>query len=80
MAKTHVKPAATFEVFLAANGLPVRSHVVLALGSVKLNTTEDVLAIDFPVAAPTVPPAAETITAAELKKIIAKQQKRKKKK
>ena len=80
VAKTHIKPAATFEVFLAANGLPVRSHVVLALGGVKLNVTEDVLAINFPVAAIPAPPAAETITAAELKKIIAKQLKKKKKK
>ena len=53
---------------------------MLALGGVKLNVTEDVLAIDFPVAAITAPPAAETITAAELKKILAKQLKKKKKK
>jgi hypothetical protein len=80
VAKTHIKPAARFEEFLAANGLPVRSHIVLSLGAVKLNTTEDVLAIDFPVAAIAPPPAAETITGAELKKIIAKQVKKKKKK
>ncbi len=78
--KSHVKPAATFEVFIAANGLPVRSHVVLALGSVKLNVTEDVLAINFPVAAIAPPPAAETITGAELQKILVKQLKKKKKK
>jgi hypothetical protein len=80
VAKSHVKPAATFEVFLAANGLPVRSHVVLALGAVKLNVTTDVLAINFPVAAIPAPPAAETITAAELKKILVKQLKKKAKK
>lgn len=80
VAKTHIKPAARFEEFLAANGLPVRSHIVLSLGAVKLNTTEDVLAIDFPVAAIAPPPAAETITGAELKKIIAKQLRKKKKK
>jgi len=80
VAKAHIKPAATFEVFLAANGLPVRSHVVLRLGAVKLNVTQDVLAINFPVAAVTAPPAAETITGAELKKILARQLKKKKKK
>jgi hypothetical protein len=78
--KSHIKPAATFEVFLAANGLPVRSHVVLALGAVKLNRTEDVLAIDFPVAAIAPPPAAETISGAQLKKIILAKLKKKKKK
>jgi hypothetical protein len=78
--KSHIKPAATFEVFLAANGLPVRSHVVLALGAVKLNRTEDVLAIDFPVAAIAPPPAAETISGAQLKKFILAKLKKKKKK
>jgi hypothetical protein len=77
--KSHIKPSATFEVFIAANGLPVHSHVVLALRGVKLNVTEDVLAIDFPVAAIAPPPAAETITAAQLKKLLAKQLKKKKK-
>jgi hypothetical protein len=78
--KSHIKPAATFEVFLAANGLPVRSQVVLALGAIKLNRTEDVLAIDFPVAAIAPPPAAETITGAQLKKILLAKLKKKKKK
>jgi hypothetical protein len=78
--KSHIKPAATFEAFLAPNGLPVRSHVVLALGSLKLSVMHDVLAINFPVAAVPVPPASETITTAELKKLIAKQVKKKTKK
>jgi hypothetical protein len=77
--KSHIKPAATVEAFFAPSGLPVRSHVVLALGGLKLSVTHDVLAVDFPVAAIAPPPAAETITAAELKKIIAKQLKGKKK-
>jgi hypothetical protein len=71
VAKSHVKPAATFEVFLAPNGLPVRSLVVLALGGLKLTAIHDVLAINFPVATIPPPPAAETITAAELKKLLA---------
>lgn len=77
--KSHIKPSATFEVFIASNGLPVRSHIVLALRGVKLNVTEDVLAIDFPVAAIAPPPAAETITAAQLKKVLAERAKKKKK-
>jgi hypothetical protein len=77
--KSKIKPAATVEAFLASNGLPVRSHVVLSLGGLKLSVTHDVLAIDFPVAAIAPPPAAETITGAELKKIVAKKLKKKKK-
>ena len=80
VARTHIKPAASFEVFLAANGLPVRSHIVLRLGAVKLNVTQDVLAINFPVATVTAPPAAETITSAQLKLILTKLLKRKAKK
>jgi hypothetical protein len=70
--KSHIKPAATVEAFLAPNGLPVRSHIVLALGGLRLSVTHDVLAINFPVAAIPPPPASETITAAELKTILAK--------
>ena len=78
--KSKIKPAATFEIFLGANGLPVRSHLILALAGVKLNVSEDIPAINFPVAAIAPPPAAETITGAQLKKIIAAKLKAKKKK
>jgi hypothetical protein len=67
--ESHIKPAATFEVFLAANGLPVRSNIVLAIGKVKLKVNEEVPAINFPVAVSLPPPAAETITLAELEKL-----------
>jgi hypothetical protein len=77
--KSHIKPAATFEVFIAANGLPVRSHFVLQLGGLKLAVTEDVPEIDFPVASVSAPSAAETITADELKKILIQQLAKKKK-
>jgi hypothetical protein len=77
--KSHIKPAATFEVFIAANGLPVRSHFVLQLGGLKLAVTEDVPAVDFPVASVSAPSAAETITADELKKILVQQLAKKKK-
>jgi hypothetical protein len=76
IAKSHVKPSATFEVFLAANGLPVRSHVVLALSGLKLNVTEEVLAINFGTVDVSPPPAAETISATDLKKIAAKLKKK----
>jgi hypothetical protein len=78
--KSKIKPSATFEIFLAANGLPVRSHVMLALAGVKLNVSRDIPAIDFPVAAIAPPPAAETITGAQLKKILLAKLKKKKKK
>jgi hypothetical protein len=78
--KSHIAAASSFEIFLAANGLPVRSNIVLALGGVKLNVTDDVLAINFPVAAIPAPPAAETITAAELKRLLVKKTKSREKK
>ena len=67
-------------MFLAANGLPVRSHVVLALGGLKLNASAGRARDQLPGGRDRPPPAAETITAAELKKILAKQLKKKKKK
>ncbi|HST33936.1 MAG TPA: hypothetical protein VLJ80_10520 [Solirubrobacteraceae bacterium] len=67
--REHVKLKASFEVFIAANGVPVRMKVVLAIGKVRVNVSADVLAIDFPVTVPAPPPAAETIGAAELEKI-----------
>ncbi len=78
--KSKIKSSATFEIFLAANGLPVRSHLVLALAGIKLNISKDIPAIDFPVAAIAPPPAAETITGAQLKKILLAKLKKKKKK
>jgi hypothetical protein len=67
--RKHIKLKAAFEAFIAANGVPVRMKVVLSIGKVRLIASEDVLAIDFPVTVPAPPPAAETISAAELEKI-----------
>jgi hypothetical protein len=78
--KAHVKPAATFEIFIAANGVPVHSSLLLSLGKAKLKVTADVLAINFPVAEVAPPPASETITAAELEKLVEKLAKKDKKK
>ncbi len=67
--RKHIKLKATFEAFIAANGVPVRMNIVLSIGKVRLIASEDVLAIDFPVTVPAPPPAAETIGSAELEKI-----------
>lgn len=75
---SHVRPAARFEVFIAPNGLPVRSNVVLALGKVRVKVTSDVLAINFPVGPVAPPPASETIAAAELEKLVKKEAKKRK--
>ncbi len=50
----------------------MRTRFVLGVGPVKISTTADVLAINFPVPAVAPPPAAETITLAELKKLLKK--------
>jgi hypothetical protein len=67
--REHVKLKASFEAFIAANGVPVRMSVILSIGKVRLIASEDVLAIDFPVTVPAPPPAAETISSAALEKI-----------
>jgi hypothetical protein len=67
--RKHIKLKATFEAFIAANGVPVRMNIVLSIGKVRLIAGEDVLAIDFPVTVPPPLPAAETIGATELEKI-----------
>jgi hypothetical protein len=76
LGRKHIKLKATFEAFVAANGVPVRMNIVLSIGKVRLIASEDVLAIDFPVTVPAPPPAAETIAAAELEKIEAKRLKK----
>jgi hypothetical protein len=68
--RLHIKPKAGFEVFIAANGLPVRTSLVLSLSRVKVEVTVDVPAIDFPVEAVPVPPATQTISASELEKLL----------
>jgi hypothetical protein len=65
----HLKLKGSFEVFIAANGVPVHTGIVLSIGKLHLGTSADVLAIDFPVTVPAPPPAAETISAAELEKL-----------
>jgi hypothetical protein len=65
----HLKLKGSFETFIAASGVPVHTTVVLSIGKLRFSTSADVLAIDFPVTVPAPPPAAETISAAELEKI-----------
>jgi hypothetical protein len=65
----HLKLIGSFETFIATNGVPVHTTVVLAIGKLRISSSADVPAIDFPVAVPAPPPAAETIGAAELLKL-----------
>jgi hypothetical protein len=67
--REHLKLKGSFETFIAANGEPVRTIVLLSIGKLRFSVSSDVLAIDFPVSVPAPPPAAETIGAAELEKI-----------
>lgn len=67
--REHLKLKGSFETFIAANGVPVRTIILLSIGKLRFSASSDVLAIDFPVAIPALPPPAETISAAELEKI-----------
>jgi hypothetical protein len=67
--REHLKIRGSFETFIAANGVPVHTTILLSIGKLRFSTSADVLAIDFPVTAPAPPPAAETISAAELLKL-----------
>jgi hypothetical protein len=67
--REHLKLRGSFETFVAANGVPLHTTILLAIGKLRFSTSADVLAIDFPVTVPAPPPAAETISAAELEKI-----------
>ncbi len=62
----HLKLKGSFETFIAANGVPVHTTVLLSIGKLRFSTSADVLAIDFPVTVPPPPAAPETISAAEL--------------
>jgi hypothetical protein len=64
----HIKPTAKLVVYLAANGVPVRTRLTLALGHARLHVSSDLTAVNVPVAV-AAPAVAETITAAELKKL-----------
>jgi hypothetical protein len=67
------------EIFIAANGLPVRTVLELAFDGVRMDVTENVLAEDYPVVAIVAPPASETISAAEAVKLEQAAKKSKKK-
>jgi hypothetical protein len=63
-------PRVSYEVQFAEDGLPVRTHVVLALrhDQGQLIEQSDVLAVNIPVSVQA-PPASETITRAQLERI-----------
>jgi hypothetical protein len=68
-----LKPIATFELFIAEDGLPVRTRAVLHARHDKgeLITQSDILAINIPVTVQR-PPAAQTISEATLKRLLAR--------
>jgi hypothetical protein len=59
------------EVDLTADGLPVHTVGVVAIGKVRIGLTADISATDFPLTVQP-PPAAETITAKELLALLKK--------
>ncbi len=65
------EPLLRIELFLAENGLPVRTSIVVIArhGKGEVIAQSDITAIDVPVIVQA-PPAAETITAAELKRLM----------
>lgn len=58
----------TLDLYLASDGLPVRTRLQTRLGKVGLLVVADILATEIPVSVQP-PPASETITQAELKKL-----------
>jgi hypothetical protein len=72
------KLTGSFEVFVAADGEPVRTVARIGIGPIAMRVSLDVLATDFPVAPVAAPPASETITAAEARTLLAKAKAKKK--
>lgn len=70
-----VEPLVHLEVFLAEDGLPVRTRLTLTFRphrgeKAELIVQSDVLAVNVPIAAVQAPPAAETISQAQLKRLL----------
>jgi hypothetical protein len=65
LARVHAPASASAQVFIAADGLPVRSAITLRVGAATIHLDLDIPAIEFPLTV-LAPPAAETISAAEL--------------
>jgi hypothetical protein len=57
----------TFDLFLADDGLPVRTRIQTQIGKAEISVVEDILATEVSVSVQP-PPASETITEAELRK------------
>lgn len=60
--KLNLRLSGAFEVFLASDGLPVRSVLTLGIGDVHMKVSENVISVDQPIAPVTAPLASETIT------------------
>jgi hypothetical protein len=72
-----VEPTAAIDVFIAEDGLPVRTSATLTIrprdgAHAQLIAQSDVLAVNLPVSAVERPPADETISAARLKRLQAR--------
>lgn len=67
--KRLVRARETLDLFLAPDGLPVRTRERVQVGEARLDVTEDVLATEIPVTV-TAPPGSETISQAELQKSV----------
>lgn len=66
--KAHAHAMITVDLFLAPDGLPVRTRILMRAHKVGIDETEDILATEIPLSvAP--PPASETISEAELKNV-----------
>jgi len=63
--------SATLELFLAPSGLPVRTSFTIPVEGGSITVTSDILATEVPVSVEA-PPARETISAAELAKLVRK--------
>lgn len=70
-------PLVRLELFIAEDGLPVRTRIVIGFHrGGQVITQEDVTAVNVPIAAVVAPPAAQTISKSDLEKLMAKSLKR----
>jgi hypothetical protein len=63
--QAHDRSSASFEIFIAADGLPLRAVYTLHVGPATVHSQSDITATNFPVTV-LAPPVGETITASEL--------------
>jgi hypothetical protein len=69
--KLHLRRTAAVQEFINAEGLPVRTSLILHLGPVRMTISADVVAINFPLSV-AAPAAAETISLSEAESLTKK--------